>query len=199
MADTTSEPPALGLALLVQRVSTRRDYSKVAGPEHYGSNVWSEEELDGLADLVEQGLKIKEIQQYFPHRTRSAITTRIWSLRRHGIIASTKGKKGKADEYFQQTEYMLKQGYEAKEIAEALGLKYSTLRGWLGLWRIRGMLPPVRVKWSKEKKKQLISLRDRGLTRKEIAEEMGIVQTSVGGMIDRMIRKGEIKRLRREA
>ena len=104
---------------------------------------------------------------------------------------------GYAEEHFEKVKYLLEQGDAAKEIAEKIGIKYATLRGWLGYWRGRGRLPKIRVDWTPEKKKRLMYLRDCGLSRTEIGEAMGLSRTTVQGMIDRMIKSGEAKRINR--
>lgn len=196
MANTASKPS--GLVFLTKRIPVKKDFSKVTGKVNGKGTIWTEEEMDALVDMYEAGLSIKEISEYFPHRRETTITTRLWMLRINGVLDPKHGRQiGYAEEHFDQVKYLLDQGDSAREIAEKIGVKYATLRGWLGYWRVRGRLPKTRVDWTPEKKQRLMYLRDCGLSRTEIAEAMELSRSTIQGMIDRMIKSGEAKRINR--
>lgn len=75
----------------------------------------------------------------------------------------------------------------AKEIADWIGCTVGTVSYHL---KKRGLKPLYFSKWSSEKKRELLTLRCNGATRKELAERFGVTESAIHNQIRKMRESG---------
>lgn len=151
---------------------------------------WSDAELDGIVHLREQGKAVEEIATLLG-RPAESVYSKCKQLLKEGRISSKRGNNWSEKDLKLIHDLSL----SSEQVASAIGrtrAAVQTKRTHLGLNR----RPPN--PWTEDRDAELVSLRNKGLHFREIAQLMGRTESAISNRISGLIAEGILVPLPKE-
>ena len=167
-----------------------------SAPKRAPGDAWTGQEIKRLRALVKAGLPWKEIAEYFPNRTQSAVHSRYKAL----LDGRPTPKAPRRPFTAEEDELLIKlkgEGMSFKKMSSSFtGRSGSTLAArYKGLSRL-GDLDEIqsRKRWTVEEDQRLMKALEQGMTAKEISEHLNRPPKGVSHRIALLKDKGLIPR-----
>ena len=142
-----------------------------------------------ILELLEKGLTQTQIKEELGVSNKN-ILQRIKKMRSQGIVIPNK-KKTESEENDRKILELLKKGLTQSEIAEQLNLSRDKVFRNINKMRGRGIeIPKREKKENDERDNKILELLEKGFSRKEIVEKMGISKQSISKRIIQMEERG---------
>ena len=142
-----------------------------------------------ILELLEKGLTQTQIKEELGVSNKN-ILQRIKKMRSQGIVIPNK-KKTESEENDRKILELLKKGLNQSEIAEQLNLSRDKVFRNINKMRGRGIeIPKREKKENDERDNKILELLEKGFSRKEIVEKMGISKQSISKRIIQMEERG---------
>lgn len=100
------------------------------------------------------------------------------------------------DEDIDRISIMRDDGKTTEEIAEAFGVRVTTMRDWIGRLMRDGEIGTIHpcTKWTDKRVEKLIEMKSSGATIEEMIEHFGVSFGAIRGKIDKLVRTGKLPR-----
>ena len=155
----------------------------------------NDEKDNKILELLENGLNQTEIGNQLGVSS-TAIWLRIQNMKKRGVKIPkiTKRRKTENDEKDNKILELLENGLNQTEIAGELGVSVDAISKRIKKMRERGVIIPPKIKRRKtesyEKDNKILELLEKGLTRAEIGNQLGLSKISIKKRIKNMREQG---------